>query len=147
MARDVSISSPSLPGPWGTNCCVPSLLCSSSYLPFQSKLLILPVLSEVCFSFFSSTLLLSCHIWPWNSVLSFSSSLPCLLEVEVQVLPPPGWWSLWSLFSCSSCCYMRAEFWCDSFPSPTSHLGCVCVVWRSGNAVYIQKGMNCTVTH
>lgn len=98
MARDESISNPSLPGPWGTNCCVPGLLCSSSCLPFQSELLILPVLFEVCFSFLSSTLLLGWHKWPWNSVLTSSSSLSYLLEVEVQGLPPPGWWSLWSLF-------------------------------------------------
>lgn len=145
MARDASISNPSLPGPWGTNCCVPSLLCSSSYLLFQSKLLTLPVLSEACFSFLSSALLLGCHKWPWNSVLCSSSSLSCLSEV--QVLPPPGWGSLWSLFSCSSCCYMRAEFWYDGFPSTTSQLRCVCVAWRSSNAIYIQKGMNCTITH
>lgn len=147
MARDASISNPSLPGHWGTNCCVPGLLCSSSYLPFQSELWILPVLYEVCFSFLPSTLLLGRHRWLWNSALSSSSSRSYLLEVEVQGLPPPGWWSLWSLFSCRSCCYMRAEFWYDGFPSATSQLGCVCVVWRSSNAVYIQKGMHCTITH
>lgn len=138
---------PSLPGPWGTNCCVPDLLCSSSYLLFQSKLLILPVLSEVCFSFLSSALVLGCHKWPWNSVLSSSSSLSYLLEVQSSSSPPAGWWSLWSVFSCSSCCYMRAEFWYDGFHQP-HHSWDVCVwAWRSSNAIYIQKGMHCTITH
>lgn len=138
MTTDASVYSHNLHGPRGTNCPIPDLLCTSPYLSFQPK--VLPLLLEVCFSFLPSKLLVGCHKWLQNSILS-----------SLLFFLPSGSWS-WSWrspssrkmnclisLSCSCCHYIRAEF--DVMVCHRPHLRqdvcvCVCVVvWRSNNAL------------
>ena len=102
-----------------------------------------------CFlkSAFSSRLWLGCHKWPQNSILSSLSSLSSLLEVEVQGLPLPGRWFPWSPFSAVPAITLEQNPDVMVFHRPHLSWDACEVVWRSSNALYVQKGMNCPTLH